>query len=316
MQSARANVGSVVAERSKPGGGRGLSAVLDHEEALGYLLVAPVVLILLGLVAYPFLYALQLSLTDRTIGNPGNFVGLDNVVNLWQNGIYRQTVRNTVVFSISSVILKLFLGFGVALLINEQFRFRKLVRSAILLPWIVPTVLSGMAWLWLFTPNFSVLNWIIVQLGWSQRGVPWLTDPAMAMVSVIIVNTWRGLPFFAITLLAGLQTIPQELYEASAIDGAGRWGRFRHVTLPLMKPILMVTLVLSIIWTFSDFQVVYALTQGGPRNSTHVLATLSYQVGVTSGRLGEGVAISLTMLPLLLLLVVVQLRNLRGSGTA
>ena len=293
-----------------------LSAALDREETLGYVLVAPVVLILLVLVAYPFFYAIQISLTDRTIGNPGRFVGLDTILNLWQNGIYRQTLRNTLIFTAGATILKLFIGLGVALLINERFPLRKLVRSAILLPWIVPTVLSGLAWQWMFTPNFSVLNWIIVNLGWSKTGLPWLTNPDLALFCVTLVNAWRAIPFFAITLLAGLQTIPQELYEASAIDGAGRWNRFRHITLPLLMPILTITLVLSIIWTFSDFQVVYSLTQGGPMNSTHVLATLSYQVGLASGRISEGVAISLTMLPLLLVLLVVQLRHLRGSGTA
>ena len=178
----------------------------------------------------------------------------------------------------------------------------------------MPTVLSAMAWLWLLTPNFSVLNWILVHSGLSQRGLPWLTSPSLAMFSVILVNTWRGIPFFAITLLAGLQTIPGELYEASAIDGAGTWHRFRHVTLPLLQPILLITLVLSVIWTFSDFQVVYGLTQGGPMNSTHVLATLSYQVGLASGNIGEGAAISLTMLPLLLILIVWQIRHLRRGG--
>jgi multiple sugar transport system permease protein len=221
-----------------------------------------------------------------------------------------------VVFTVGATILKLILGLGVALLINEQFPGRKLVRAGILLPWIVPTVLSGMAWQWMFTPNFSVVNWILVNSGLMKTGLPWLTNPNLALFSVILVNAWRAVPFFGITLLAGLQTIPAELYEACSIDGAGRWQRFRYVTLPLILPILTITLVLSIIWTFSDFQVVYSLTKGGPLNSTHVLATLSYQVGLLSGKISEGVAISLSMLPLLLILVVFQLRQLRKVGGA
>ena len=315
MQSV--NLGTAApAPPRRQGSLQALSVALDREEVLGYVLVAPVVLILLVLVAYPFFYAIQLSLTNRTIGNPGQFVGLDTILGLWQNGIYRQTLRNTLIFTAGATVLKLFIGLGVALLINERFPGRKLVRSAILLPWIVPTVLSGLAWQWMFTPNFSVLNWIIVNAGWSRTGLPWLTSPDLALFCVTLVNAWRAIPFFGITLLAGLQTIPQELYEASSIDGAGRWSRFRHITLPLLMPILTITLVLSVIWTFSDFQVVYSLTQGGPMNSTHVLATLSYQIGLASGRISEGVAISLTMLPLLLVLLVVQLRQLRGSGTA
>ncbi len=288
---------------------------LDQEQTLAWLLVGPLVLLLLGLVAYPFAVAVQFALSDRTLAEPGRFVGLANVWNLWDNQIYRQTLWNTIVYTIGATVLKLGAGLGLALILNERLPLKRLIRSAVLLPWIVPTVLSAMAWLWLLTPNFSVLNWILVHSGVSQRGLPWLTSPSLAMFSVILVNTWRGIPFFAITLLAGLQTIPGELYEASAIDGAGTWRRFRYVTLPLLQPILLITLVLSVIWTFSDFQVVYGLTQGGPMNSTHVLATLSYQVGLASGNIGEGAAISLTMLPLLLVLIIWQIRHLRrGVG--
>jgi len=289
---------------------------LDQEQTLAWLLVGPLVLLLLGLVAYPFGVAVMYALSDRTLAEPGRFVGLANVWNLWDNQIYRQTLWNTIVYTIGATILKLGAGLGLALVLNEKLPLKRLIRSAVLLPWIVPTVLSAMAWLWLLTPNFSVLNWMLVHAGLSQRGLPWLTSPALAMFSVILVNTWRGIPFFAITLLAGLQTIPGELYEASAIDGAGAWHRFRYVTLPLLQPILLITLVLSMIWTFSDFQVVYGLTQGGPMNSTHVLATLSYQVGLASGNIGEGAAISLTMLPLLLILIVWQIRHLRRGATA
>jgi multiple sugar transport system permease protein len=289
---------------------------LDQEQTLAWLLVGPLVLLLLGLVAYPFGVAVMYALSDRTLAEPGRFVGLANVWNLWDNQIYRQTLWNTIVYTIGATILKLGAGLGLALILNEKLPLKRLIRSAVLLPWIVPTVLSAMAWLWLLTPNFSVLNWILVHSGLSQRGLPWLTSPSLAMFSVILVNTWRGIPFFANTLLAGLQTIPGELYEASAIDGAGAWHRFRYVTLPLLQPILLITLVLSMIWTFSDFQVVYGLTQGGPMNSTHVLATLSYQVGLASGNIGEGAAISLTMLPLLLILIVWQIRHLRRGATA
>jgi multiple sugar transport system permease protein len=316
MESARMGGSGAAAVRTGGGPLHALSVALDRERTLGYVLVAPVILILLGLVAWPLLYAVQLSLMDRTIGGEGQFVGLATITGLWDNAVYRQTVRNTLIFTAGATVLKLIMGLGVALLINEDFPGRKLVRASILLPWIVPTVLSGMAWQWMFTPNFSVLNWILVNLGLSRTGLPWLTDPNLALFCVTLVNAWRAVPFFAITLLAGLQTIPRELYEASAIDGAGRWQRFRYVTFPLILPILTITVVLSIIWTFSDFQVVYSLTKGGPMNSTHVLATLSYQIGMQTGKISEGVAISLTMLPLLLVLVVFQLRQLRRSGGA
>jgi multiple sugar transport system permease protein len=293
-----------------------LERALDHEQVLGYLLVAPVVLLLLTLVAWPFGISVSMALTDRTIGNPGHFIGLTNIQRLLNDSIYLQTLHNTLIYTAGATVLKLFAGFGLALLINERFPFRQAVRSAVLLPWIVPAALGTLAWLWIFAPSFSVLNWILIHIGLIQTGVPWLVDGNLALFSVILVNAWRGIPFFGITLLAGLQAIPQELYEATSIDGAGKLARFWYVTVPLMMPILLITLVLSIIWTFSDFQTVYALTGGGPLNSTHLLATLSYQVGIASGRLGEGAAISLTMLPVLFILVGAQIYYLRKTNSA
>ena len=293
-----------------------LTTLIDSEQGLGYLLVAPVVLLLAVLVAYPFFMAIGYALSDRTLADPGVFVGLENFELLWENQIYRQTLRNTFIFTAGSVALRLILGVGLALLLNESFRGRRMVRAAILLPWIVPTVLGTMAWLWMFNPNFSVLNYVLVQTGLSKQGFEWLTDPNLALFSVLLVNAWRGVPFMAITVLAGLQAIPADLYDASSIDGAGKFQRFRYVTLPLVMPVLLTALVLSIIWTFSDFGIVYGLTKGGPMNATHVLATLSYQTGLASGNIGEGAAISLTMLPVLLVLIIWQLRRIRRSTVA
>lgn len=282
---------------------------MDREDVLGYLLVAPVVLIVLGFLAYPFYLAIFLSLSDKVIGGPARFVGLKNFETIVQNSIYQQAIRNTLLFTAGSILLKLPIGFLLAILLNEKIRYRKVFRSAVLLPWIVPTVLSAMAWLWMFNPNFSVLNYAIVNLGLG-KGIRWVTDPNIALFSVILVNAWRGIPFYAITLLAGMQAIPTELYEATSIDGAGRFGRFRYVTLPLVMPILLITLLLSAIATFSDFSVVYAVTGGGPMNSTQVLATYSYATALGAGRLGEGAAISLTMFPFLLVMLIWEVRYL------
>jgi len=286
-----------------------IAAWLDREDVLGYLLVAPVVVIVVGFLAYPFYLALSTSLTDKVIGGEPHFVGFKNYETIWQNGVFRQAIRNTIVFTLGSIAIKLPLGFVLALVLNERIRFRKAFRSAVLLPWIVPAVLSAMAWLWMFNGNFSVLNYIIVHLGLG-RGVRWVTDPNVAMFSVTLVNAWRGVPFYGITLLAGMQAIPSELYEATAIDGAGRLQRFRHVTLPLVMPILVITLLLSTIATVSDFNVIYSLTGGGPFNSTQVLATYSYATALGAGRMGEGAAISLTMFPVLLALLVLEVRYL------
>jgi multiple sugar transport system permease protein len=293
-----------------------LADLLEQERILGPVLVGPAVLLLLALVAYPFVVAIGYAVSDRTLADPGEFVGLENFVNLFDNQIYRQTLRNTFVFTAGSVTIRVVLGVSLALILNEVFPFRRLVRASVLLPWIVPTVLGTMAWLWMFNPNFSVINWALVHSGLMTQGLNWLTDPDLALFSVIVVNAWRGTPFFAITVLAALQAIPGELYDAAAIDGAGKLQRFRHVTLPLVLPVLLTALVLSIIWTFSDFGIVYGLTKGGPMNSTHVLATLSYQTGLAAGNIGEGAAISLTMLPALLVLIVWQLRRIRRSTVA
>jgi multiple sugar transport system permease protein len=219
MSPAPANTGGVtLAGRRSAGPRHRLGAWLDREETLGYVLVTPLVLLLLGFVAYPFAIAVQFSLSDRTLAEPGRFVGIENVWNLWDNQIYRQTVRNTVIYALAATILKLGAGFALALVVNERLPWKRLLRSAILLPWIVPTVLSTMAWLWLLTPNFSVINWVLVRAGVSRTGLPWLTDPNLALFSVILVNTWRGIPFFTITLLAGLQTIPGELWKSEKVQ--------------------------------------------------------------------------------------------------
>lgn len=295
---------------------RRLADLLEQERILGHVLVGPVVLLLLGLVAYPFAVAIGYALSDRTLADAGEFVGLENFVNLFDNQIYRQTLRNTFIFTAGSVAMRIVFGVGLALMLNEVFPYRRLVRASVLLPWIVPTVLGTMAWLWMFNPNFSVINWVLVNSGLMTQGPNWLTDPDLALFSVTLVNAWRGTPFMAITVLAGLQAIPNELYDAAAIDGAGKLQRFRYVTLPLVMPVLLTALVLSIIWTFSDFGIVYGLTKGGPMNATHVLATLSYQTGLSAGNIGEGAAISLTMLPALLVLIVWQLRRIRRSSVA
>lgn len=284
---------------------------LERESVLGYVLVAPALIILALFIAYPFVLGVWLSLTDKVVGQEGYFVGLENFRNILQSQIFLQTIRNTFVYTGVATVLKLVFGLALALILNRHFKFKRIVRASMLLPWIIPTVLSTLAWLWMFDATFSVFNWVLVKLGLFQRGLVWLGDPKLAMISVIIVNAWRGIPFFAISLLAGLQTISPDLYEAADIDGAGSFAKFWNITLPMLMPVLLVVLIFSVILTFADFQVVYVLTRGGPSNSTHLFATLAYQVALASGRLGEGAAISLFMFPFLLLVVIFQLWYLR-----
>jgi multiple sugar transport system permease protein len=278
--------------------------ILEREGSLGLILMVPAVSILLLFIAYPFLLGIWYSLTDARIGVPGHFVGLNNFITNTQNGIFQQTLKNTFVYTGITTVFKLVLGLALALLMNQNFRGRNLVRAALLLPWIIPTALSTLAWLWIFDSTYGIISWLLKNAGLIQRNIPFLGDPVLAMGSVISVNIWRGTPFFAISLLAGLQTIPQDLYEAAAIDGASAWQRFRRVTLPLIMPVLTIITMFSIIWTFADFQLVYVLTRGGPANSTHLLATLAYNIGMVAGELGNGAAISLWMFPFMVLLVI------------
>jgi multiple sugar transport system permease protein len=296
---------------ARAGGRRpALGAYLDRENVLGYVLTFPALLILAVFIAYPFLLGIWFSLTDKTVGQAANYVGLLHFARLLGDSIFLQTTRNTLLYTASTVTLKLVLGMALALLMNQHFPMKNVVRASLLLPWIVPTALSTIAWLWIFDPTYSVANWVIVNLGLGGK-VNWLGNSALAMTAIIIVNVWRGVPFFAITLLAGLQMVSQELHEAAAIDGANAARRFWHVTIPSIRPVILLVVIFSTIWTIADFQLVYVLTRGGPSNSTHLFATLAYQVALVSARLGEGAAISLYMFPFLLVAIGIVLWQIR-----
>lgn len=300
-------------ERRKSLSLQSVSTWLNQEKILGPALVAPAILILVALIAYPFFIAIWLSLTDRVIArsDTGNFIGFANFTTLFKDSIFRRTVINTFNYAFVSVLFKLVLGMIMALVLNEVKFFKNFFRGILLLPWIVPTSLSALGWLWMFDSQFSVLNRILLDLGIIQRKIIWLGTPATAMFSIQLVNIWRGIPFFGISLLAGLQAIPQELYEAAEIDGANAWNKFWKVTVPLLMPITVVVTLFSIVRTFADFQIVYVLTRGGPINSTHLFATLTHQTAIIAGKLGQGAAISLFMFPVLVIAVILQLRYLQ-----
>jgi multiple sugar transport system permease protein len=292
-----------------------LTRLLEDERWLALVLLLPTVVLLGLFIAYPFVEGVVLSVTDAKVGIAGKFVGLANFDKLWNDSIFRVAVRNTFVYTIVTTILKLALGLWLAMLLNRHFKGKALTRAFILLPFIIPTVLSTFAWKWMFDPTFSVINWTLYRLAVIHARINWLGDPDLAMISVIIVNVWRGVPFYAISLLAGLQTINPELQDAAAIDGARPWQRFWHVTWPLLLPVTMVVVLFSVIQTFADFQLVYVLTGGGPANATQLFATYAYQIGVGTGLLSEGAAISLAMFPVLLIVVIVQLLYIRRVET-
>jgi len=288
-----------------------ISRMLEREGALAFWLLVPTLVLLTLFIAYPFVVGVWLSLTNATVGEPGGYIGLKNFDKIWHDSIFRTAALNTFVYTGITTVFKLALGLWLALLLNRHFRGKAWIRAFILLPFIIPTVLSTLAWKWMFDPTFSVLNWLFWKLSIINTRIGWLSDPDLAMGCVIAVNVWRGVPFYAISLLAGLQTISPDLHEAAAIDGANRWQRFWHVTWPLLLPVTMVVVLFSVIQTFADFQLVYVLTGGGPANATHLFATYAYQIGIGTGLLSEGAAISLAMFPALLLVVVFQLWYIR-----
>jgi multiple sugar transport system permease protein len=306
---------AAVVSYAGPGVRGPVGRLLEDERGLAFVLLLPTAVLLGLFIAYPFIEGVLLSVTDAKVGVPGHFVGLQNFEHLWNDGIFHVAVRNTFVYTGVTTVFKLALGLWLALLLNRHFKGKAFTRAFVLLPFIIPTVLSTFAWKWMFDPTFSVLNWALFKLGLITGRINWLGDPDLAMISIIIVNVWRGVPFYAISLLAGLQTISPELHEAAAIDGARPWKRFWHVTWPLLLPVTMVVVLFSVIQTFADFQLVYVLTGGGPANATHLFATYAYQIGIGTGLLSQGAAVSLAMFPVLLVVVIGQLLYIRRVET-
>ena len=278
--------------------------VLDREAPLGYALLVPTLLLLLGFLAYPFLVGLWLSLSDTEIGEVGRFIGLRNFrFEFLHDHVFLQSFWNTFIYTAVTTVFKLGLGLVMALLLNQIFPMQRFVRAALLLPWIIPTVLSTLAWRWMFDPTFSVINWVVTHSGLATHGIQWFGAPQTAMAALIIVNVWRGMPFYGISFLAGLQVIPVELYEAARVDGASRWHQFLNITLPMLRPVLLVVLLLSTILTFADFQLPYVLTNGAPYNSSHVLATWAYNLAIQGGSIGLGASVSLVLFPVLSIVI-------------
>jgi multiple sugar transport system permease protein len=277
-----------------------LARLFDNKMFLIVVCLIPAVGLLTVFLSYPLGLGIWLAFTDATIGRRGVFIGLENFQYLLTDPLWRNAVFYSVLYTGVATVGKFALGFWLALLLNKHLPFKSIIRAIVLLPWIVPTVLSAIAFWWIYDPQFSIISYLLVEvLGVRETNIDFLGNPWGARFSLIAANIWRGIPFVAISLLAGLQTISPSLYEAAMLDGATPWQRFRYITLPMMMPILAIVMTFSIIFTFSDFQLVYAITRGGPVNSTHLLATLAFQRGIASGELAEGAAIAVSMIPFL-----------------
>jgi len=310
-----ATVAQIPVERARVARpGTALRRRLGADWHLGYLFVLPMVVMVLALVAYPFCYAAYLSLTRKYVGVPPVYVGFENYVRLAYDGFFRRAVWNSFVFTFASVGFKLVLGMVMALVLTSRIRYRNLFTGLLLIPWVAPTVVSALNFLWIFDASLGVLNYLLVKVFHIlPQGVGWLSEAGTAMASVIFVNVWRGFPFFGISFLAGLKAIPGEQYEAAAVDGANIVQRFRHVTLPALRNIIIIVMLLSTIWTFNDFAIVYILTKGGPGGATQVIPVFTYEMAFGAQRLGEAIAAALYMLPALAMVIIVLSRYMRRS---
>jgi multiple sugar transport system permease protein len=277
-----------------------LKSFLDNRNALGLAFMLPAALLLLVFLTYPLGLGLWLGFTDARIGRAGHWIGLENFESLFGDSLARLSLFNTLFYTVLASVVKFALGLWLALLLNRHLPFKSFVRAIVLLPFIVPTALSAIAFWWIYDAQFSVVSWLLVKMGLIDTYIDFLGEPWMARFSTIAANIWRGVPFVAICLLAGLQTISPTLYEAAALDGATEWQKFRHVTLPMLTPIIAVVMTFSVLFTFTDFQLIYVLTRGGPLNATHLMATLSFQRAIPGGNLGEGAALAIAMVPFLL----------------
>jgi multiple sugar transport system permease protein len=291
---------TIAQRRSPPPTASWMARMMESRNALGLAFLLPAAVVLLLFLTYPLGLGVYLGFTDTRLGRPGIWIGIENYEFLWEDSIFWLSVFNTILYTTVASLFKFVLGLWLALLLNRHLPFKAFLRAIVLLPWVVPTVLSGIAFWWIFDAQFSVISWGLIQLGLIDGPINFLGDVANARASVIAANIWRGIPFVAITLLAGLQTIPQSLYEAAVLDGATNWQRFRWITLPMLSPIIAVVMTFSVLFTFTDFQLIYVLTRGGPLNATHLMATLSFQRAIPGGQLGEGAAIASAMIPFLL----------------
>jgi multiple sugar transport system permease protein len=282
------------------------SRLSTNREFLGWMFMLPAAAFLLLFLVYPLGLGIWLSFTDAKIGRPGEFVGLENYQWIIGDSKFQTAVFFTIFYTVAASIIKFAIGLYLALLLNERLPFKAILRAVVLIPFIVPTVLSAIAFWWIFDPQFSVISWSLRKAGLISTNIDFLGDVWNARWSVIFANIWRGVPFVAISLLAGLQTVPASLYEAATLDGASRWQIFVKITYPLLTPIIAVVMTFSVLFTFTDFQLIKVLTNGGPAGATELMATMSYNTAILGGRIGEGSAISTAMVPFLLAAIMVS----------
>jgi multiple sugar transport system permease protein len=301
---------SLALPRGAAGTRSGLRRFARRRSTVAFLFALPLLAVVLGLIVYPGLYAVYLSLLNKS---QTRFVGLANYAFLLRRETFWMVVEQSVLFAVTAVLFKALIGIVTAHLVNNlPAKGQRKWRGMLLVPWVIPLSLSTLGWLWLLDPTYSAFNWALERIGGPH--IPWLSAPAWARLSTILVNVWYGSPFFLIMYLAALKSVPEQLYEAAAIDGANAWQRFVHITLPMMRNIIAITVLFSLIVTFANYDIVRVLTSGGPRDTTHVFATWAFQLGIASGDIPLGAAVSLFMFPILGVSAVFILRGVRRRG--
>ena len=295
--------------------GAGIGHLLDGERIFGYVMVAPAIAYILLLVGYPFAVAIWFTMSNATVAQPiAEFTGLQNLRAVLDDDIFRRALLNTFIFTVSSQILQMVFGTLLAFLLLRKFRGRRIARALVMLPFTIPVAIGAMAWTWMLNPTYSVINWIGVHAGLFAEGPNWLGEEIPAMISIILVNVWRNLPFSAIVLTAGISSVPAEILEAASLDGANWWVRWRRIIAPIIAPVLYTALLFSLVFTATDMTVVWLMTRGNPVNATHVIASYAFQTGVVAGSLGRGATMSLFLFPVLLVAAIMFLRNIKSRS--
>lgn len=289
---------------------KGKTLLEQRENRFAYLVNAPIVLYLVCILLFPMVWGVYMSLTNKSIGGDAVFIGLKNYTRLLQTSEYRLSLKNTLVFTFFSIILKLFFGLLMSLALNVEFKGRNLVRALLMIPWTLPNIVAVYNWRWIFNPSGGIANYLLKTFGLIEKDLIWFGSAGLAMTAVVVANVWRGSPFFGISILAKLQTIPKDYYEAAEIDGANVWQRFLHVTLPEIKDVILLSTLMSTIWTLNEFETIWLLTGGGPNGSTQVMNVYSYRTAMRSMMLGRGIAVSVLAMPILFLLISVLTRRM------
>ncbi|QQO10082.1 carbohydrate ABC transporter permease [Breznakiella homolactica] len=282
----------------------------SEEKRIGTFFTLPVFILIFLVMGFPFIYTVYLSFTDKTAGYDPRFIGFANYISNFKDPQYWLVIRNTVIYTVSCIIFKLVLGMAFALLLNEKFRGRSIVRVSMLLPWAIPGMVAANTWKWMYNDQYGIINAVMRNIGIISKPIPWLGDMKLALLSVIIVNIWRGIPFFLFSILGALQTIDDQLYDAGKIDGANMVQRFTKITLPSVLPVVAISTLLSTIWTFNDFDNIWLITGGGPLNASSVIATYTYEVAFLYNEMGRALSIAVSVIPVLVLLMLLVTRRM------